>query len=148
MSQRDSGQVLAFFALVLPIVLLPVAAYAVDAAVVSAGAAGLQAATAQAAETAAQRVSVGALRSSGALALDQADARVAAVEAMSEEEPGAQVESVLVSGTSVTVMTSETISVPFKLFGGSITLRSHASARLVAGYDSPSSLLPLPTRTF
>ena len=135
--RRDSGQVLAFFALVLPIVLLPVAAYAVDAAVVSAGAAGLQAATAQAAETAAQRVSIGALRSSGALAVDQAAAGVAAVETMSEEEPGALVGSVLVSGTTVSVVTSETVTVPFNLFGGPITLRSRASARLVAGYDTP-----------
>ena len=51
---RESGQVLAFFALVLPIVLVPVGAYAVDATIVASREAALQAATAQAAETAAQ----------------------------------------------------------------------------------------------
>ena len=146
--RSDSGQVLAFFALVLQIVLLPVAAYAVDAAVISTRASELQAATAQAAETAAQRVSIGDLRSSGAFVLDQNGARVAAVETMSEEDPGAALVSVSINDATITLMTSETMSVPFNLFGGPVTLRSRASARIAAGYDSPSSRLPLPTRTF
>ena len=140
--QRDSGQVLAFFALVLPTVLLPVAAYAVDAAFVSTKAAGLQAATAQAAETAAQQVSIEALRSSGTLSVDERGARVAAVQTMSEEEPAATVRSVVVTGTTVTVITTELVVEPFNLFGGPITLRSRASAQLVAGYDSPNSRVP------
>jgi len=74
-TSRETGQVLAFFALVLPIVLLPIAGYAVDATIVASGEAGLQAATAQAAETAAQQLSTGAIRAGGVLALDPAAAK-------------------------------------------------------------------------
>src|SRR5260370_7702721 len=63
------GQVLAFFALVLSIVLLPVAAYAVDATIVAGREADLQAATAQAAETAAERLNVTSLRPTSPLTL-------------------------------------------------------------------------------
>lgn len=148
MSRRDAGQVLAFFALVLPIVLLPVAAYAVDASMVSMRAAGLQAATAQAAETAAEQLSPAALRARGELALDAARAGVAAVATVAAEEPGATVESVAIDRVQVTVLTAELVPVPFNLFGGPVRLYARATARLVAGYDSPSSRVPLPISTF
>src|SRR6202521_6407192 len=62
LKSNQAGQVLAFFAIVIPVVLLPVAAYAVDASIVAGREAGLQAATAQAAETAAQQLNIGPKR--------------------------------------------------------------------------------------
>ncbi len=133
----ERGQVLAFFALALPVVLLPVAAYAVDATIVAAREAGLQAATAQAAETAAQQLNIGALRSSGALVLDAAAIRLVTDQTLVEEEQGASVDSYTVTGTEVTVVTSESLMLPFSVFTRTVTLHAHATARLVAGYDGP-----------
>jgi Flp pilus assembly protein TadG len=146
--RHDTGQVLAFFAVILPIVLLPVAAYTVDASVVSGRAAALHAATAVAAETASEQLSIGAKRAGGALALDVGLAQTVANETIANEEPGASTDSISVDGAEVTVTTTEVVSVPFNLFGGPVTLHARASARLVAGYDNPSSLLPLPSSTF
>jgi Flp pilus assembly protein TadG len=134
---NESGQVLTFFALVLPVVLLPVAAYAVDATIVAGREAGLQAATAQAAETAAQRLNVDAIRSSGALTLDPTAVRLVAYQVLVEEEQGASVDSYTVAGDQVTVVTSEVVTLPFGVFTRSVRLHAHATARLVAGYDSP-----------
>ncbi len=148
MTRDQRGQVLAFFALALPVVLLPVAAYTVDAAAVSSRAAGLQAATAQAAEVAAQQVDVASLRSSGALELDGTAARLAASQTLVGEEPGANLDQVSVSGVTVTIAASERVDVPLPLLARTLTLHAHAAARLVPGYDRPSSLLPLPASTF
>jgi hypothetical protein len=148
MTRDQRGQVLAFFALALPVVLLPVAAYTVDAAAVSGRAAGLQAATAQAAEAAAQQVDVATLRSIGALDLDSAAARLAASQTLAGEEPGADLEQVSISGVTATIVASERVDVPVPLLTRTLTLHAHATARLVPGYDRPSSLLPLPTSTF
>jgi hypothetical protein len=134
----ESGQVLAFFAIVLPAVLLPVAAYAVDATIVAAREAGLQAATAQAAETAAQKLDVVAIRSRGGLTIDQAAVRLVVDQMLVEDEPGAGVDSYVVSGAEVTVVTSEPVTLPFSVFTQTVTLHAHATARLVAGYDSPA----------
>jgi hypothetical protein len=147
--RRERGQVLAFFALLLPIVLMPVAAYAVDSVVVSTHAAGLQEATVQAAEEAAQQLSVTDLRTRREVALDSALARNSALATMSAVEPGASVQAVLVDGTQVTVITAELVSLPFNFLPvPSVKLAARASARLVSGYDSPSSRLPLPTSSF
>jgi Flp pilus assembly protein TadG len=135
---RECGQVLAFFALVLPIVLLPVAAYAVDATLVAGRAAGLQAATAQAAETAAQQLNVGVLRSTGALTVDLAAATLVAGRTLAEEEPAASIDSSTVTGARVTVVTSERVTLPFSIFARTITLHARAAARLVPGYDTGS----------
>ena len=146
---RGRGQVLAFFAILLPIILLPLAAYAVDAAFVSARAAGLQEATAQAAEAAAQQVNVAALRSRSVLSIDASVGRAVATQAIGESEPGASVESVVVAGAIVTVTASEQVTLPFNFLPvPAIRLEARASARLVGGYDSPSSRLPLPTSNF
>jgi Flp pilus assembly protein TadG len=147
-SRHASGQVLAFFAVILTIVLLPVVAYTVDAAVVSGRAAALQAATAVAAEAASQQLSIGAKRAAGAMVLDASLAQAVARESIANEEPRASTESVSVDGAEVTVTTTEVVTVPFDIFGGRVTLRARASSRLVAGYDNASSLLPLPTSTF
>jgi hypothetical protein len=147
--RNERGQVLAFFALLLPIVLMPVAAYAVDAVVVSTRAAGLQEATVQAAEEAAQQLSVGDLRARGGLTLDTGRARSSAVATVSAVEPGASVQAVLIDGTQVTVIAGEMITLPFNFLPvPAVKLGARATARLVAGYDRPSSLLPLPTSTF
>jgi hypothetical protein len=138
MSDPCKGQVLAFFALVLPIVLLPVAAYAVDATVVASREAGLVGATNQAAETAAQQLNVGALRSTGALKLDPAALSVVLAQALIDEEQGARVDSFTVAGAEVTIETSERVTLPLSVFTRSITLHARATARLVAGYDTPS----------
>lgn len=142
---REKGQVLAFLALAMPIVLLPVVAYVVDASVVGLHAAGLQAASASAAEIAAQQVDVTRLRSGGGLALDPVAARRVAFEVLRRQEPGASIDSIRVEGVDVTVDASETVPPPLALLGGPVMLRARATARLVAGYSSPSSLLPLPS---
>jgi Flp pilus assembly protein TadG len=134
---NESGQVLAFFALVLPVVLLPVAAYTVDATIVAGREAGLQAATAQAAETAAQQMNVAAIRSSGALTLDAHAVERVIGQMLAEEEQGASVDSYTVGGDQVTVVTSETVTLQFSVFTSSVLLHADATARLVAGYDSP-----------
>ena len=146
---HERGQVLAFFAILLPIVLLPLAAYAVDAAFVSARAAGLQGATNQAAEAAAQELDINAFRSRSELTIDPALVRAAAMHSISESEPAASVISVRVSGTVVVVTTAEVVRLPFNFLPApAVVLEAHASARLVGGYDSPSSRLPFPTSTF
>ena len=147
---RDQpGQVLAFYAVLLPIVLLPLAAYAVDVAFVSSRSAELQGATAQAAETAAQKINVEALRARSQLIVDAEAAPAVASLVMSELDPEATVESVVVLGMMVTISAREVITLPFNFLPAPATvIHARASARLVGGYDRPSSLLPLPTNTF
>ena len=143
-----SGQVLVFFALVLPLVLLPVAAYAVEAAVTASEYARLVEVTVRAAEDAAQQVDVAELRASGALVLDVA----AAVRAARDDlmaEPGTSVVAVGVAGELVTVATAASVALPLDFVGSArITLHASATARIAPGYERPSSLLPLPVSTF
>ena len=148
MRPRQTGQVLAFFAVALPLVLLPVAAYALDSATVSARAAGLQAATAMAAEAASEQLDVATLRSRSELVLDPGSARAAAMQDLDADEPGAILEQVVVSGLTVTVVASEHVSLPLPLLTSTVTLHAHSAAQLVPGYDRPSSRLPLPTSSF
>jgi hypothetical protein len=137
-SSKEGGQVLAFFALVLPMVLLPVAAYAVDATIVAGREAGLQAATAQAAESAAQQLNAAALRSSGALTLNTSAVTLVANQTLVDEEPGATVDASTISGVEVTLVTSESVTLLFSVFTRSVTLHTRATARLAPGYDRPS----------
>jgi hypothetical protein len=147
--RRQPGQVLAFFALVVPIVLLPVAAYAVDASVYAAAAARLQQATALAAEAAAQQVDAPRLRAGGGIGLDSAAARAAAQGSLALSDPAAALEELIVAGTDVTITTAELVPVPLAVLGpASIRVKASASARLATGYARPSSRLPLPTSTF
>ena len=138
MKSSESGQILAFFAVAVPVVLLPIAAYTVDATIVASREAALQAATAQAAETAAQQINVGELRSSGALSLDAAAGRLVVDQTLLGEEPGANLDSYTVSGAAVAVVTSEPVRLPFSVFTDRVVLHAHATARIVAGYESPS----------
>ena len=143
-----SGQVLVFFALVLPLVLLPVAAYAVDAAVTASEYARLVEVTVRAAEDAAQQVDVAKLRASGALVLDL-DAALRAAHDDLMIEPGASLIAVGVDGDLVTVATAESLTLPLDFVGAArVRLHASATARIAPGYDRPSSLLPLPVSTF
>jgi hypothetical protein len=146
---RDRGQVLAFYAVLLPVILLPLTAYAVDVAFVSTRTAGLQAATAQAAETAAQQLDVGAFRSGSVLVVDPLQANAVAASAIRDSEPGAAVDAVVVAGSMVTISSREVITLPFNFLPAQeVVIHASATARLVGGYDRPSSLLPLPTNNF
>ena len=148
MTRTQGGQVLAFFALFLPMVLLPVTGYAVDAAVLSGSAAALQAAVAQAAEVSADQIDTALLRSDGQLALDPSRAKMAAQGVLAAEIPEARLGSVSVAGSAVSVSATEQVSAPMPLFGESFTLHAQASARLATGYASPSNHLALPLSTF
>ena len=97
----------------------------------------LQAATAQAAETAAQQINVAGLRSSGALSLDAAAAKLVLEQTLVEEEPGTSIDSYTITGAEVSVATSERVRLPFSVFSDTVVLHAHATARLAAGYDSP-----------
>lgn len=143
------GQVLAFFAVALTVVLLPVAAYAVDAATAGAAEARLQEATSQAALEAAQQLGVNALRSQARITVDASAASRAALDIMAAQEPAASVRSVVVAGPNVTVTTDEIVHLPFDFFPvPAVHLEAQATARLTSGYDRPSSRLPLPTSSF
>ena len=143
-----SGQVLVFFALVLPIVLLPVAAYAVDASVTAAGYARLVEVTARAAEDAAQQIDVAAMRMNGAVLLDVAAATHVAEDDIAAE-PDTRLIAVTVDGGQITVAAAATVMLPLNFLGAPlVTLRSTATARIAPGYDSPNSRLPLPVSTF
>jgi len=94
-------------------------------------------------------VNVDALRARSQLIVDSEAAPAVAVQLMRELDPNATVESVLVTGTMVTISTREVITLPFNFLPGPATvIHARVSARLVGGYDRPSSLLPLPTNTF
>lgn len=145
--RRASGQVLVFFALILPLVLLPVAAYAVDASVASSAYSQLIEVAALAAEDASQQVDVSALRLSDAIVLDHAQA--VAVARAELAGAGAVVESVDVEGRLVRVTASRVVKLPLDFVGdGSVALKASATARIAPGYASPSSRLPLPVNNF
>jgi hypothetical protein len=145
--RRARGQVLVFFALILPLVLLPIAAYAIDAAVTSSAYSELVAATATAAEDAAQQIDVAKLRLSGVIALDRAQALAVAEAQLAGT--GAHLDSVDVQGRIVHVTASRIVRLPLDFVGGgSVGLSASATARLAPGYDSPSSRLPLPLNSF
>jgi hypothetical protein len=149
MTTSERGQVLAFYAILLPIILLPLAAYAVNAAFVSTRAATLQEATVQAVEAAVQQLDVGALRSRSLLTVDPVAARAIARRALSASEPEATLEWVVVVGSVVTISTREMIRLPFNFLPvPAIVIHARASAQLVGGYDKPSSRLPLPMSNF
>jgi hypothetical protein len=148
-SRFNAAQTLVIFALVMPLVLLPVAAYAVQATLLASRASLLQAAAARAAEDASEAVNVGTLRSSGVLQLDPASATRIARITLAEQDPAARVDDVMVGPLSVTVRAHDTVPLDFGgiLRAGSVVLATVATARLTAGYRSPSSRVPLPTRS-
>jgi hypothetical protein len=137
------GQVMAFIAVALAIVLMPLAAYAIDTATVSAAASALQEATATAAIEAAQQLDAAGFRASGVMNVDAGAARTAARVVLAAEAPSASVSSVTVSGVEVTVAAGELVELPVDFLPTRrVLLEARASARLTAGYDRPSSRLP------
>jgi hypothetical protein len=148
MMRGQRGQVMAFIAVALAIVLMPLAAYVIDVATVSAAAAALQEATATAAMEAAQQLDAIDFRAGGALTVDAGAAERAARAVLAAEAPSASVSSVSVSGAEVTVATGELVQLPLDFLPSRLVrLEAGASARLAGGYDSPNSRLPLPSST-
>ncbi|MGH7903703.1 MAG: hypothetical protein ACREPA_06210 [Candidatus Dormibacteraceae bacterium] len=143
----ERGQVLASFALLVPLVLLPVAAWSIEASLAGSRQARLVAVVEQAAEDAAQQIDQPRLRAGEGLAvlprLAESAARVDV-----EGEPGARLRSVTVAGDTVTVRASEWLPMTLAALVGwrGVTLRAAATARIQSGYGRPSSLLPFPTR--
>jgi len=143
------GQVMAFIAVALAIVLMPLAAYAIDISTVSAAASALQEATATAAIEAAQQLDSVGFRASGVLTVDAGVARRAAQGVFAAEAPSASVSSVTVSGAEVTVAAGELVQLPVDFLPTRhVRLEARASARLAGGYDRPSSRLPFPISSF
>jgi hypothetical protein len=144
MIRRQRGQVMAFIAVALGIVVMPVAAYAVDSATVSAAAAALEEATATAAVEASQQLDISAFRATGVLSVDAAAARTVAQAVIAADVPMASITSVTASGAEIRIATREDVSLPFDFFPGrTVRLQASASARLAGGYDRPSSRLPM-----
>jgi hypothetical protein len=149
MMRGQRGQVMAFIAVALATVLMPVAAYVIDVATVSGAAAALQEATVTAAMEAAQQLDAIDFRAGGALTVEAGAAERAARAVVSAEAPSASVSSVTVSGAQVTVVVRERVQLPLDFLPSRlVNLEAYASARLAAGYDRPSSRLPLPISTF
>jgi len=149
MSSGQRGQVMAFIAMALALVVVPVAAYAVDAAAVSSAAAALEEATATAALEASQQLDVIVFRASGALIVDPLAARRVAQAVLAAEVPTASITSITARGAEITIATHEAVYLPFDFFPErAVHLQATASARLAGGYDRPSSRLPLPISTF
>jgi hypothetical protein len=147
--RRELGQTLAAFALFLPLVLLPIAGYAVQATLLATRASLLHAAVARAAEDAGAAVDVAALRSSGVLTLDPAAAIRIARSSLLDADPRAQLDALVVESNSVTVTAHDEVPLSFGgiLRAGAVTLKATAAAKLMAGYLSPSSRVPLPKRS-
>jgi hypothetical protein len=146
MMRGQRGQVMAFIAVALAIVLMPLAAYAIDVATVSSAVAALQEATATAAIEAAQQLDVIGFRAGGAITVEAGAARRAASAVLAAEAPSASLSSVTVSGAEVTVTAGELVQLPVDFLPTRrVRLEARASARLAAGYDRPISRLPLPS---
>jgi len=143
------GQVLVFFALVLPLILLPAAAYAVDASVTASAYSRLVEVTARVAEDAAQQIDIARLRAGGGISIDVVSATRAAADALAASEPSAELNDLAVLGPELRLATTETVVLPFPFFGSPrVAVHAEVSARIAPGYDSPSSRLPLPVSTF
>lgn len=138
------------FAVILPLVLMPVAAYAVEATYIATRQAALAEVAAQVAEDSAQQVDESTFRSGGPLQVDPGEARAMAFTSLARRDPAATLRSFTVSGRSVSLRLEETVPLRFAAWvpGGQVTIAAPASARLAAGYWSPSSLMPLPFRSF
>jgi hypothetical protein len=136
MMRGQGGQVMAFIAVALAVVLMPLAAYAIDAATVSAATAALQEATATAAIEAAQELDVIHFRAGGPMTVEAGAARRAASAVLAAEAPSAAVSSVRVVGAEVTVAAGELVQLPVDFLPTRrVRLEASASARLAGGYD-------------
>ena len=143
------AQVLVFFALALPLVLLPIAAYAVDASVTASAYSRLVEVSARAAEEAVQQINVASLRSGAGVSIDVPAATSMVQSFLRSAELAARVVEVSVVGQVLSLVATETVVLPFTLFGApEVALRATVTARIAPGYESPSSRLPLPAKIF
>jgi hypothetical protein len=133
-SQR--GQVLAYVALVLPLVLLPVAAFAVAASALDTQRSRLEAAAAQAAEDAVQKLDEQSFRQGSPAAPDPVAATAAARQALLAYEPAAVVDASELSEGVLTLTTHERAHVPLAGFlpVNTVVLKVTVRARLAAGF--------------
>jgi hypothetical protein len=147
---RARGQTMVLFALLVPMVLLPAAGYAIEAGALANRQAVLTAATAQAALDASQALDTAALRAGSGWALDPAAAAATAGGSLAASDPAAVLDSASVRGGRVSVAAHERVAVPLAIWvgGRTVTLHARVTAQLTAGYSSPSSRLPLPSRSF
>jgi hypothetical protein len=134
-----AGQALVFFALVLPLVLLPVAAFGAEAGFLAARQAHLSEATAQAALEAAQQLDAAALRAGTGWLLDPSAAHAVAARDLADQEPGAVLDALTVTGAQLTLAVHEVVPLRLAAFAGasSATLRAAITARLTPGYSTP-----------
>lgn len=130
------GQVLAYLAVVVPLLLLPLTAYVVEVTRLAAAQARLETIAATTAEDAVQRVDVNSFRSGAGLHPDPAAAAAAAQAEVATREPGAAVDGVTVTGASLALELSEPVPLVFAGFLGTRAVRVHARAiaTLKAGY--------------
>ncbi len=144
------GQALVSFAVILPLVLIPVAAYAIEATSLATRQAALAEVAAQVAEDAAQQIDEATLRAGGPLQLDPSAAQATALASVAARNPAATLRSVVVAGSSVSLVLEERVPLRFAVWapGGGATIAAPASARLASGYSSPSSFIALPFRSF
>ena len=144
------GQALVSFAVILPLVLIPVAAYAIEATSLATRQAALAEVAAQVAEDAVQQIDEVTLRAGGPLQIDPSAAQATALASLAARNPAATLRSVVVAGSSVSLVVEERVPLRFAVWapGGSATIAAPASARLASGYSSPSSLIPLPFSSF
>jgi hypothetical protein len=141
MMRRQRGQVMAFIAVALAIVVMPIAAYAIDSETASAAAAALEEATATAATEASQQLDISGFRATGVLSVDAAAARGVVQAVLAAEVPTASITSVTVTGAEVMIATREEVPLPFDFFPErGVRIQASASARLMGGYDRPGSL--------
>lgn len=146
----QAGQALVLLALLLPLVLLPVAGYAVEATYAANRAALLQWACARAAEDAAQAIDDTALRQSSTLQVSAAQAQTVAAAQLRVLDQRAVLDAFTADGATVSISAHELVPATFAIWipGGVLRVDAGAQARLTAGYSSPSSRLPLSTRSF
>lgn len=130
------GQVLAYLAVVAPLLLLPLTAYVIEVTRLAAAQARLEAVAATTAEDAVQQIDVSSFRSGGGLRPDAAAAAATAKVEVTAREPGAAVDGVTVTGASLALQVSEPVPLVFAGFLGASTVRVHARAlaTLKAGY--------------
>jgi hypothetical protein len=141
------GQVLVFFALALPLIVLPAAAYAVDASVTASAHSRLVEVTARAAEEAVQQIDVTRLRAGGGISIDVASATAAAAAALASAEPSARVKDLAVLGSEIRLATSETVVLPFSVFGSPrVAVTADVTARIAPGYDTLTAFTSFPRR--
>lgn len=134
--RRQRGQVLAYVAVVAPLLLLPLTAYLVEATRVATVQARLQAVAAAAAEDAVQQIDARAFRAGGRLQPDPAGAAAAARAELAAQEPGASLDSIEVTGPLVRLEVSERVPLVFAGLLGprAVSLHARAVASLKAGY--------------